>query len=164
MLLSTWLAPWKKTLPEAPPFHQREGQSQEPPWNFLVEGKHWNSLYPWLRRNDDWTYCINWTDWQGKLEPVKIHNFYCFTQRSFDLCNIEPGDIGGKCKGDKKHCCFHWEFIIGLNFGLKQRWYVFLTIKGINNPQYLPNDFFALSTFLDDLKPSHHNLSIQICL
>ena len=36
-------------------------------------------------------------------------------------------------------------------------------IKGIHNPQYLPNDFFALSTFLDDLKPSHLNLSIQIC-
>ena len=36
-------------------------------------------------------------------------------------------------------------------------------IKGIYNPQYLPNDFFALSTFLDDLKPSHLNLSIQIC-
>ena len=36
-------------------------------------------------------------------------------------------------------------------------------LKGIYNPQYLPNDFFALSTFLDDLKPSHLNLSIQIC-
>ena len=38
-----------------------------------------------------------------------------------------------------------------------------LLFKGIHNPQYLPNDFFALSTFLDDLKPSHLNLSIQIC-
>ena len=37
------------------------------------------------------------------------------------------------------------------------------SIKGIHNTQYLPNDFFALSTFLDDLKPSHLNLSIQIC-
>ena len=37
------------------------------------------------------------------------------------------------------------------------------TFKGIYNLQYLPNDFFALSTFLDDLKPSHLNLSIQIC-
>ena len=36
-------------------------------------------------------------------------------------------------------------------------------VKGIHNPQYLPNDFFALSTFLDDLKPFHLNLSIQIC-
>ena len=41
----------------------------------------------------------------------------------------------------------------------------FMKFKGIHNPQYLPNDFFfALSTFLDDLKPSHLNLSIQICL
>ena len=38
-----------------------------------------------------------------------------------------------------------------------------IKFKGIYNPQYLPNDFFALSTFLDDLKPSHLNLSIQIC-
>ena len=36
-------------------------------------------------------------------------------------------------------------------------------VKGIYNPQYLPNDFFALSTFLENLKPSHLNLSIQIC-
>ena len=34
--------------------------------------------------------------------------------------------------------------------------------KWIYNPQYLPNDLFALSTFLDDLKPSHLNLSISI--
>ena len=38
-----------------------------------------------------------------------------------------------------------------------------IDVKGIYNPQYLPNDFFALSTFLDDLKPSHLNLSFQIC-
>ena len=36
-------------------------------------------------------------------------------------------------------------------------------LKGIYNPKYLPNDFFALTAFLDDLKSSHLNLSIQIC-
>ena len=36
----------------------------------------------------------------------------------------------GKCKGDKKHRCFHWELNYGLNLGLKQRWYVYWTIKG----------------------------------
>ena len=32
-----------------------------------------------------------------------------YVKRSFDLCNIEPGENRGECIGDKKHCCFHWE-------------------------------------------------------
>ena len=45
-----------------------------------------------------------------------------------------------------------------------RKWMMMIIIvKGIYNPQYLPTDFFALSTFLDKLKPSHINLSIQIC-
>ena len=36
---------------------------------------------------------------------------------SYDLCNIELGDMGEKCKGDKKHGCFHWELHYGLNSG-----------------------------------------------
>ena len=68
---------------------------------------------------------------------------------------------------------FTEEFVI---FGVKQHMFTdrifdliilnakyFIFVKGIHNPQYLPSDFFALSTFLDDLKPSHLNLSIQIC-
>ena len=37
-----------------------------------------------------------------------------------DMCNIEPGDMGG-FNEDKKHCNFHWEYDYGLNSGLKQR-------------------------------------------
>ena len=40
------------------------------------------------------------------------------------------GGHGGKCTGDKKHCCFHWEHNHGLNSDLKQRWYVYWTVKG----------------------------------
>ena len=41
--------------------------------------------------------------------------------------------------------------------------FILIELKGICNPRYLPNDFFALSAFLDDLKPSYFNLSIQKC-
>ena len=34
------------------------------------------------------------------------------------ICNIKPG-TWGKCKGDKKHCYYHWELNYGLNSGLK---------------------------------------------
>ena len=48
-----------------------------------------------------------------------------------DLSNIEPVYIGGnECTGDKKHCYFHWELDYGLNLGLKQRRYVYWTVKG----------------------------------
>ena len=47
------------------------------------------------------------------------------------MCNIEPGDMGVYCNGDKKHCCFHWEPNDELNSDLKQSYYNYGTIKGV---------------------------------
>ena len=47
---------------------------------------------------------------------VFFSSFFVYTTRV-----ISNRGTWGKCKGDKKHCCFHWELIYGLNSGLKQR-------------------------------------------
>ena len=46
-----------------------------------------------------------------------------------DMRYIKTGEIGGECNEDKKHCCFHWELNHELSSGLKQRKYVYETIK-----------------------------------
>ena len=53
------------------------------------------------------------------------------------------------CKGDKKQCCFPRELNYGLTLGLKQRYYVYGTIKGsISNFRIIY--FFILSDFSQD--------------
>ena len=47
----------------------------------------------------------------------------------YDLCNIEPGDMEGNVKETWNTVAFIWELHHGLNSGLKQRLYVYWTIK-----------------------------------
>ena len=66
-------------------------------------------------------------DYSGTLLLIRLNN------RIFQhlTCVISNRGTLGKCNGDKKHCCFHWELNYGLTLGLKQRWYIYGTIKGI---------------------------------
>ena len=78
--------------------------------------------------------------------------------RLIDLCNIEPRDKGGGYNRDKKHCCFHLELNYGLNTDLKQRKYVYGTIKGsILNFRII--FFLILSHLLDFLHVPRFNIT-----
>ena len=91
-----------------------------------------------------------WAIVDSKLNTSEKSSRATMTQRFWlpqITCVISNRGTWGKCKGDKKHCCFHWELNYGLNSGLKQRYYVYWTISNFRIIPFHSFSFFSKFRF-----------------